>query len=80
MTKTGWNKKALQMSWITCMYQQEMPNISNTSHTKQVQSQTHRRCKICGHVAEREWCGAKRAIEYNKYTNSMASGQTHLYS
>ena len=45
-TKTGWNKKALQMSWITCMYQQEMPNISNTLHTKQVQFQTHRRCNL----------------------------------
>ena len=46
MTTTGWNKKALQMSWITCMYQQEMPNISNTSHTKQTQFQTHKRCNL----------------------------------
>ena len=23
------------------------------------------KCKVCGHIAEREWCGAKRAIEYN---------------
>ena len=46
MTKTGWNKMALQMSWITCMYQQEMPSISNTSHTKQAQFQTHRRSNL----------------------------------
>ena len=29
------------------------------------------KCKICGHVAEREWCGAKRAIEYNDSTSIL---------
>ena len=29
------------------------------------------KCKICGHVAEREWCGVKRAIEYNNSINIL---------
>ena len=29
------------------------------------------KCKVCGHIAEREWCGAKRAIEYNKSTSIL---------
>ena len=29
------------------------------------------KCKICGHVAEREWCDAKRAIEYNNSSSIL---------
>ena len=29
------------------------------------------KCKVCGHIAEREWCGTKRAIEYNKSTSIL---------
>ena len=29
------------------------------------------KCKRCGHIVGREWCGAKRAIEYNNSTNIL---------
>ena len=32
---------------------------------------TSYKCKICGQLAEREWCGAKRAIEYNRDTKIL---------
>ena len=63
------------MSWITCMYQQECPTFQihhtpNRCSFKFIGGVTYK-CKICGHVAEREWHGAKRAIEYNNSTNIL---------
>ena len=29
------------------------------------------KCKICGQLGERKWCGAKRAIEYNRNTKIL---------
>ena len=62
------------MSWITCMYQQEMPTFqihhTPNRHSFKLVGVIYK-CKICGHVAEREWCGAKRAIEYNNSTNIL---------
>ena len=28
-------------------------------------------CKICGHLVERIWCGAKKAIEYDRMTHTL---------
>ena len=28
-------------------------------------------CKICGHLVQRKWCGAKKAIEYDQMLNRL---------